>query len=131
MTWATPSIDATCDAALWLNVSWVPGRKKSCTKWVPGFPSFERSVITDWFACTRSRFPPPPGPPKPVLWLCCGARVTVRSVPMSASGLSVFCCALFRPFETLEIATTSATPRPSPSSVSTVRERRRNSSLRR
>ena len=67
VTCATPAIDAICFAADCWNVSCVPGRKKSWTKCVPGLPSFDRSVITDWFARTRSRLPPPPppGPPKP------------------------------------------------------------------
>ena len=62
VTFATPSSDAICCAALCWNVSCVPGRKKSCTKCVPGLPSFERSVRTERFDWIRSRFPPPPPP---------------------------------------------------------------------
>ena len=131
VTCATPSIAAICFAAVCWNVSCVPGRKKSWTKCVPGLPSFERSVITDWFACSRSRLPPPPPGPKPPPESCCGCSVTVRSVPMPASGLSVLRCARSRPLDRLVIATTSATPSPSPSSVRIVRVRRRTSSLRR
>ena len=62
-TAATPSTFATCLAWPCANVSCVPGRKKSCTNRSPGLPSFDRSVITELFACTTSRLPPPPGPP--------------------------------------------------------------------
>ena len=63
-----------------------------------------------------------------LLWS--GESVTVRSVPMPASGSSVFFCARSSPFERLAIAITSATPSPSPSSVTIVRVRRRSSSRR-
>ncbi len=65
-TAATPSSAAICLAWLCGKVSCVPGRKKSCTKCVPGLPSFERSVIAAWFAWITSRPPPPPpGPTNP------------------------------------------------------------------
>ncbi len=57
VTCATPAIDAICCAALCWNVSCVPGRKKSCTKCVPGLPSFERSVTTDRFALDQVAVP--------------------------------------------------------------------------
>ena len=60
-TGATPGTAAICFAELCGKVSWVPGRKKSWTNLSPGLPSFERSVITDWFAWITSR-PPPPKP---------------------------------------------------------------------
>ena len=87
-TAATPAKDLTFAPWLVGKVSCVPGRKKSCTKCVPGFPSFDRSVITELFAWIRSRAsPPPPGPP-PKPDVLCAARVTVRSVPIVESGSS-------------------------------------------
>ncbi len=133
-TAATPSSAAICFAWLCANVSCVPGRKKSWTKWAPGLPSFERSVITDEFASTRSRSPPPPppnGPPPPPPWSLWAVRVTVRSVPIPASGSRVAFCASSSPFDRLEIAITSPTPIASPSSVMIVRPFRRRSSARR
>ncbi len=132
---ATPGTFAICFAELWGNVSWVPGRKKSWTKCVPGLPSFERSVITDWFAWITSRppppKPPPPKPPCPPAWPCSGASVTVRSVPMLASGSSAFACARSSPRERADTAITSETPTASPRTVRIVRLFRRTSSLRR
>ncbi len=128
-TAATPLSEVSGVAWLAGNVSCVPGRKKSWTKCVPGLPSFERSVITDWFAC-KSSPPPlkPPGPPNPFpVW---AVRVTVRSVPILESGFSAVFCAWERPFERPEMTITSATPRPNPSTVSSVRVRRRRSSRR-
>ena len=65
----TPLSFRICLAWLCGKVSCVPGRKKSWTKCVPGLPSFERSVIADWFAWiswrAASNPPPPPKPPPP------------------------------------------------------------------
>ena len=69
--------------------------------------------------------------PPPLVSACCGASVTVRSVPMLESGLSAVFCARSRPRESDEIAITSATPIESPSTVRIVRLLRRRSSLRR
>ena len=128
LAWAISILAVASLAAFCWNVSCEPGRKKSCTKCVPGLPSFERSVITDWFAAIKS---PPPGPPPKPPWFCCGDSVTVRSVPMPPSGSSVFFCARSSPFDRLAIAITSATPSPRPSSVTSVRQRCRSNSLRR
>ena len=126
-TAATPSRAAISFACSCVNVSCVPGRKKSCTKCVPALPSLERSVITAWFASTTSRPPPPPNGPESS-W---AVRVTVRSVPIPASGSSVALCASSSPFERLEITITRPTPTARPSSVRIVRPRRRRSSARR
>ena len=123
---------ATCFAAVCWNVSCEPGKKKSCTKCVPGLPSFDRSVITDWFARSGRG--------------CRGRRrarrrrtrpgsAAARGSPSGrcrfrASGSSVFFCARSRPADRLAIAMTSATPSPKPSNVTIVRPRRRTNSLR-
>ena len=83
--------------------------------------------MTAWFASTMSR-PPPNGPPPAS---SAAVRVTVRSVPMPASGSSVALCASSSPFESPAIAITSPTPTASPRSVRIVRPRRRTSSARR
>ena len=132
VTWATPEIAAICFAAVCWNVSCVPGRKKSWTKCVPGLPSFERSVTTRGSPGSGrgSRRPPPPGP---------GSRRLVllrreRHRQVGADPRERVKRLLLRPVETAreaEMTITSATPRPSPSSVTIVRARRRTSSLRR
>ena len=128
-TASTPSSAAISFACACVNVSCAPGRKKSCTNCVPALPSFERSVTTAWFASTTSRAPPPPNGPPPAS--SSAVRVTVRSVPMPASGSRVALCASSSPFERLAIAITRPTPTARPSSVTIVRPRRRISSARR
>ncbi len=117
---------------------------------MPGFPSFDRSVIADAFAWTSSRSappkpPPPPNPPPPPWVLpappppnappevscACGASVIVRSVPMLESGSSAVFWAWSRPRVSDEITITSATPIERPATVRIVRPFRRMSSLRR
>src|SRR5256885_2903502 len=56
-------------------------------------------------------------------------RVTRMSVPMLCRGARTWFCALSSPCETPMIPITRPTPRASPSAVSTVRPRRRRSSL--
>ena len=67
------------------------------------------------------------------LWVAesCTGRVTSRSVPTLASGLSTCCWASSSPLDTAVIATTMATPTPRPRTVRTVRPIRRRSSRRR
>ena len=62
--------------------------------------------MTAWFASTMS----PPSPKRPPPRSSWAVRVTVRSVPIPASGSSVALCASSSPFERLEIAITSADP---------------------
>ncbi len=116
-TAATPSSDAIRLTCCWGKVSWLPGRKKSWTKCWPGLPSFERSVRTERLLWKTSPPPRPKGPPPPVS--CCAERVTLRSVPMLASGSSAFFCARSSPRVSAEMTTTSATPIARPSSGST------------
>ena len=69
----------------------------------------------------------PNGPPAS----SAAVRVTVRSVPIPASGSSVALCASSSPFESPAIVITRPTPTASPSRVRIVRPRRRSSSARR
>ncbi len=126
----TPSTSSTSRAWLRANVSCVPGRKNVWSNFSPGSPSFERSVITELFAWTTSRLPPPPPGPNPPPESSDGARVTVRSVPMLASGSRALSCASSRPRVSEAMTITSATPSASPETVTIVRPRLRASSLR-
>ena len=124
---------------------------------VPGLPSFDRSVVTfefsDASALMSARFRLllfPPGPPKKnprfargsVCALADGVgvalvplldapttRVTRTSVPIELSGASTFACAWSKPCETPMMPMTSPTPAARPSAVRIVRPRRRRSSL--
>ena len=98
---------------------------------IAGLAELREIGITDWFACDRGRGCRRPRPVRTRRWSCCGESVTVRSVPIPESGSSVFFCARSSPCDRLAIEITSATPRPSPSSVTIVRARRRTSSFRR
>ncbi len=76
VTEATPGMSFTAVCAASGNVSSVPARKKSWVNFVPGFPSFDRSVITELFSLSsavaswllrldRASASPPLRPPNP------------------------------------------------------------------
>ena len=127
---STPSTFATWFACVCENVSCVPGRKNVWSNFSPGLPSFERSVITELFACTTSR--PPPAAARPET----ASRVLRRGERDGEVGADArerverSLLGVVQPTAQDAITTTSATPTASPETVTIVRPRRRPSSLR-